>query len=119
MLDDERKDTCAGFWTRAVAWFADHGITVTAAMTDNAKAYWSEAFTDALVSSGTRRWAIPRYRPQLNGKVDCFNRTLADEWASPRCETAMPNGPRRWTAGCISTTITAATPLSGRHPSPA
>jgi transposase InsO family protein len=81
VLDDERKDTCAAFWTRAAAWFTQHGITVTAAMTDNAKAYWSHTFTQALANSGTHRWAIPPYRPQLNGKVERFNRTLTDEWA--------------------------------------
>ena len=78
---DERKDTCAGFWERAAAWFADHGVTVTGVMTDNAKAYWSHAFSDALAATGARRWSIPPYSPQINGKVERFNRTLLDEWA--------------------------------------
>jgi transposase InsO family protein len=79
--DDERKDTCAGFWERANAWFAAHGVTVTGVMTDNAKAYWSHAFSDALAAGGARRWSIPPYSPQINGKVERFNRTLLDEWA--------------------------------------
>ena len=28
ILSDERKETAAGFWSRAEAWFADHGVTV-------------------------------------------------------------------------------------------
>jgi Integrase core domain len=28
ILDDERGVACAGFWTRAQAWFAEHGVTV-------------------------------------------------------------------------------------------
>jgi transposase InsO family protein len=78
---DERKDTCAGFWRRASAWFADHGVSVTGVMTDNAKAYWSHAFADALTATGARRWPIPPYSPQINGKVERFNRTLVEEWA--------------------------------------
>jgi transposase InsO family protein len=81
---DERKDTCAGFWRRATAFFAGHGVTVTGVMTDNAKAYWSHAFSAALADTGARRWSIPPYRPQLNGKVERFNRTLLEEWGYVR-----------------------------------
>jgi transposase InsO family protein len=83
ILDDERGETCAGFWTRANTWFAEHGITVERILTDNAKNYvLSHAFRDALgdiVHSRIR----PR-RPQTNGKVERFNRTLLDEWAYVR-----------------------------------
>lgn len=83
ILDDERGDTCAGFWTRANTWFADHGITVERVLTDNAKNYIvSHAFRDAL-GDITHSRIRPR-RPQTNGKVERFNRTLADEWAYVR-----------------------------------
>jgi transposase InsO family protein len=78
---DERGDTCAGFWRRATAFYAEHGITVTGVMTDNALAYLGNAFSAALTEGGARRWAIPPRQPQINGKVERFNRTLADEWA--------------------------------------
>jgi transposase InsO family protein len=81
---DERGVTCARFWTRAAAWFADHGITVTGAMTDNAKAYLGRDFAAALAATGTRRWSIPPRQPQINGKVERFNRTLLEEWAYAR-----------------------------------
>ncbi|MFC4755382.1 helix-turn-helix domain-containing protein, partial [Dietzia aurantiaca] len=35
LLDDERKETAAGFWNRARAFFADTGITVHRVLTDN------------------------------------------------------------------------------------
>ena len=40
VLGDEKATTCAGFLTRAVAYFAAHGITrIERLMTDNAWAY--------------------------------------------------------------------------------
>ncbi|WP_448711148.1 IS481 family transposase [Microbacterium profundi] len=79
ILDDERKETASAFWERANAFFQAAGITVTAVMTDNGSCYRSRDFAAAL---GTikHRWTRP-YRPQTNGKVERFNRTLAAEWA--------------------------------------
>lgn len=83
ILDDERGDTCAGFWTRAHAWFTDHGITVERILTDNARNYISShAFRDAL--GDIVHTKIRPRRPQTNGKVERFNRTLLDEWAYVR-----------------------------------
>ena len=79
-LGDERKETAAAFWERARAFFAGHGITVTAVMTDNGACYRSRVFADALSKSVKHRRTRP-YRPQTNGKVERFNRTLASEWA--------------------------------------
>ena len=80
ILDDERKETAAGFWSRANAFFADLGVTVTAVMTDNGACYRSHAFAAALGDSVKHKRTKP-YRPQTNGKVERFNRTLAAEWA--------------------------------------
>jgi transposase InsO family protein len=79
ILSDEKKETAAGFWIRANAFFASVGITVTAVMTDNGSCYRSRAFAAAL-GTITHVWTRP-YRPQTNGKVERFNRTLAQEWA--------------------------------------
>ena len=76
ILDDERKETAAGFWTRANAFFASIGVTVTAVMTDNGACYRSHAFADALGDTVKHKWTKP-YRPQTNGKVERFNRTLS------------------------------------------
>jgi transposase InsO family protein len=92
---DERADTCVGFWHRASAFFAGYGITVTGVMTDNAKAYLCDRFQTALVDSGARHWSIPSYSPQINGKVERFNRTFLDEWAYVQ---PWPDNPTRTAA---------------------
>ena len=79
ILDNERKETAAGFWLRASAFFAERGITVRAVMTDNGACYRSHAFAAAL-GDIKHIWTRP-YRPQTNGKVERFNWTLATEWA--------------------------------------
>lgn len=86
ILPDERKETAAGFWIRANAFFVDAGIHVAAVMTDNGACYRSRDFAAAL---GNIRhiWTRP-YRPQTNGKVERFNRTLATEWAYARSYTS-------------------------------
>ncbi len=82
LLPDERKDTAAAFWIRAEAWFAGHGITVRKVLTDNGSCYRSRSFADALGAVVHKR--TRPYRPQTNGKVERFHRTLADEWAYSR-----------------------------------
>lgn len=78
-LPDERKETAAAFWVRARQFFADAGFEVKAVMTDNGACYRSRDFAAAV---GQARHIRTRpYRPQTNGKVERFNRTLAAEWA--------------------------------------
>jgi transposase InsO family protein len=82
VLDDERGPTCARFWRNATEFFADHGISVEAVLTDNAKNYTGSDFLAALAGIEHRR--IRPYRPQTNGKAERFNRTLLEEWAYVR-----------------------------------
>ncbi len=83
ILTDERKETVVAFWARAQAWFADRGITVQRVLTDNGSAYRSRLFAAALGTAVTHKRTRP-YRPQTNGKVERFNRTLLEEWAYAR-----------------------------------
>jgi transposase InsO family protein len=83
LLTDERKDTAAAFWTRANTWFTDHGVVVRRVLTDNGSCYRSSAFAAALGPAVTHKRTRP-YRPQTNGKIERFHRTLADEWAYAR-----------------------------------
>lgn len=80
ILNDERKETAAAFWHRANAFFASIGVSVTGVMTDNGSCYRSRAFAAALGPGIHHRFTRP-YRPQTNGKVERFNRTLLAEWA--------------------------------------
>jgi len=80
--DNELGVTAAGFWARANAFFAAAGFTVEAVMTDNGSCYRSRHFAAAL-GEIKHRFTRP-YRPQTNGKVERFNRTLAAEWAYAR-----------------------------------
>ena len=77
---DEKKETAVGFWRRAHAYFASCGITVRAVLTDNGNAYRSRLWAQALGTRIKHRRTRP-YRPQTNGKVERFNRTLLEEWA--------------------------------------
>ncbi len=86
LLADERKETAAAFWARAQAWFTACGISVQKVLTDNGSCYRSHAFRDALGDIEHRR--TRPYRPQTNGKVERFHRTLADEWAYARLYTS-------------------------------
>jgi transposase InsO family protein len=83
VLPDEKKETAAAFWHRANAYFTECGITVKRVLTDNGSAYRSTVFADALGEAITHKRTRP-YRPQTNGKVERFNRTLEQEWAYAR-----------------------------------
>ena len=83
ILADERKDTAAGFWERANAYFDSAGITVKRVLTDNGSCYRSHSFRDALGPDIKHKYTRP-YRPQTNGKVERFNRTMLEEWAYAR-----------------------------------
>lgn len=82
ILDDEKAASCAGFFERAVEFFAGHGITIREVMTDN---HWSYTHSNALAAHladiGAKHRRIKPHCPWQNGKVERFNRTLQAEWA--------------------------------------
>ncbi len=83
LLPDELGATAAEFWGRARDWFASYGVAVQRVLTDNGACYRSHAFAAALGPITAHKRTRP-YRPQTNGKVERFHRTLADEWAYAR-----------------------------------
>lgn len=84
-LPDQKGTTCSGFLTRVVAWFAERGVAVERIQTDNAKNYTlSREFQKAVQELGIEHRLIPLRRPQRNGKVERFNRTLLEQWAYVR-----------------------------------
>ena len=79
--DDETAATALGFLHRAVAWFAARGITIERVLSDNGSCYRSKAWRQTCTELGIKAKYTRAYRPQTNGKVERFNRTLANEWA--------------------------------------
>ena len=121
ILDDEKGATCVGFLERAIAWFADHGVTVQRVMTDNGTGYRSKVHAAAIARLGIRHLRTRPYRPRTNGKAERFIQTMLREWAygqpSPtaqqrrralrrwlkyyncrRPHSALVGGPNRWRA---------------------
>ena len=84
VLADEKGATAAGFWRRAEAWFRARGIVVERVITDNGFCYRGRLFNDALAENEIKHKFCRPYRPQTNGKVERFHRTLLDEWAYVR-----------------------------------
>jgi transposase InsO family protein len=80
ILDDEQAPTAAGFWHRAVTWFADHGIRCQRVITDNGTCYKRQWQAACDATGTTVKKTRPR-RPQTNGKVERFHRNMLEEWA--------------------------------------
>ena len=79
-LEDEKATTVIGFLQRAQAYFAAHGIThITRLVTDNGPSYRSDAFAAAIKGFIGRHQHTRPYTPRHNGKVERYNRLLADE----------------------------------------
>jgi transposase InsO family protein len=79
--DDETAATASAVLRRATAWFADRGVTVTRVLSDNGSAYRSHLWADTCAELAISPKRTRPYRPQTNGKVERFHRTLAEGWA--------------------------------------
>jgi len=85
---DEKAATAIGVLRRAVAWFAERGVSVERVLSDNGSAYRSHAWRDACAELDIKAKRTRPYRPQTNGKIERFHRTLADGWAYARLYTS-------------------------------
>lgn len=84
ICSDEKADTAIGVLQRAVAWFAQRGVVVERALSDNGSAYRSHAWRDTCAELGITPKRTRPYRPQTNGKIERFHRTLGGGWAYGR-----------------------------------
>ena len=82
--DDEKADTAIDVLHNATAWFAARGVTVERVLSDNGSCYRSHAWRDACTELKIVHKRTRPYRPQTNGKIERFHRTLADGWAYAR-----------------------------------
>jgi len=78
---DEKAITAAAVLRRAVSWFAEHGVSVQRVLSDNGSAYRSHLWRDTCAELGIKPKRTRPYRPQTNGKIERFHRTLGDGWA--------------------------------------
>ena len=79
--DDETKETATEVLRNAVAWFADRGVVVQRVLSDNGSCYKSHLWRDTCTDLGITPKKTRPYRPQTNGKIERFHRTLAEGWA--------------------------------------
>jgi transposase InsO family protein len=86
--DDETATTATGVLRRAVAWFAARGVTTRRVLSDNGSAYKSRLWTETCTELGITVKKTRPYRPQTNGKIERFHRTLADSWAFAKLYTS-------------------------------
>jgi transposase InsO family protein len=126
--DDETAATAVGVLRRAVSWFAARGVPAQRVLSDNGSAYRSHLWRDTCTELNLKHSRTRPYRPQTNGKIERFHRTLADGWGYARCygseherRAALPawlheyNHHRPHTACGNKPPITRLTNLSGQY----
>lgn len=88
-LPNEQAATTIAFLHRARVFFAAHGITRwVRVVTDNGPNYTSNAFVRAVGAFASRHQRIRPHTPRHNGKVERYNRTLAEELLYARAWTS-------------------------------
>lgn len=74
-------------------------MTIERVFSDNGPAYRSHAWREACHELGIKPKRTRPYRPQTNGKIERFHRTLADGWAFSKhynSESARRAAPPAW-----------------------
>jgi transposase InsO family protein len=97
--DDETAVTAVAVLRNAVAWFAARGVTIQRVLSDNGSCYKSHLWRDACAELAIVHKRTRPYRPQTNGKIERFHRTLAQGWAFRRfynSETARRKALPAW-----------------------
>jgi len=85
VLPDETAPTAADCFERAVTWFASLGVTSLRVLSDNHPTYRSRVWRDRCQLLAVRHLRTLPRRPQTNGKVERWNRTLMEEAIRGRC----------------------------------
>jgi transposase InsO family protein len=85
--DDETAITATAVLRRAVAWFAARGVTAERVLSDNGAAYRSKLWRATCADLGITPKRTRPYRPQTNGKIERFNKTMTTGWAFHRLFT--------------------------------
>lgn len=114
---DEKAATAVAVLERAVAWFAERGVTVERVLSDNGSCYRSFAWRDACAELGI---AHKRTRPTARrptASASDFTGPWPTAGPTPASTTQKPSDEQRCPAGFTSTITTGSTPRSAAHPS--
>lgn len=82
--DDETALIPGAVLIRAVDWFAARGIAIEPVVSDNGSTYRSHLWTDVCGQLGITVTKTRPRRPQTNGKIERFHRTMTDSWPDLR-----------------------------------
>ncbi len=85
--DDETAATATAVLRRAVSWFAARDVVVRRVLSDNGSAYRAHLWRDTCTELGITPKRTRPYRPQTNGKIERFHRTMTEGWAFRRLYT--------------------------------
>jgi transposase InsO family protein len=80
LYPDETAGSARAFLGALVSFYAAHGVTVERILSDNGSCF-RRRWAEACEQRGIRAKRTRPYRPQTNGKVERFLRTLLSEWA--------------------------------------
>jgi transposase InsO family protein len=86
--DDETAATATAVLRRAVDWFAARDVVVARVLSDNGSAYRSRLWQDTCAQLAITPKRTRPYRPQTNGKIERFHRTMTTGWAFRRLYTS-------------------------------
>src|SRR5579863_2903123 len=84
MLPNQQSETAVDFLHAAVAFYAQHGISIRRLLTDNGSCYRSRHFRAACLQLGIQHRFTRPYTPRTNGKAERFIQTALREWAYVR-----------------------------------
>lgn len=116
ILSDERAETAAAFFRRAVAWYASHGVKVERVLTDKGSCYRSRQFVGGCRAASTRhpyqtvhaqnerqgrapdpnapsRMGLPLPVPQLGRTTEATRPVLAHFYHHHRMHSALADQP--------------------------
>jgi transposase InsO family protein len=78
---DESKQSAEAFLRSAVDYFERLGVPIRRVLTDNGKSFRSGLFAATCLELGISQKFTRAYRPQTNGKAECFIQSALREWA--------------------------------------